>query len=121
MINTQEATVPAQAHTRTDEAATSAKSKYDALSILKNIYEDASWNLFKEWDMDNLIRLIQKTFDFIAGVNDDEKYCEYDLLHEWTDFVNAYSPAYYTVKNYLSVEYSKVEYQDELKQVTGNE
>ena len=105
--------VPAQAHTNpdegitNDEGVTSSKSKYDALNILKNIHEAAVQELFYNWDMEKLLPLIQGTFDFIAGVNDDKKWSEYDLMYEWTDFTHFYTSAFYTRSNYFSVECSK--------------
>jgi len=122
MTKTQEAAAHGkEAHLTTDEVTSSANSNYDAINILKSIHEQAAIDLFHKWKMQRVIELIQKTFDFIAGVNDDEKWSEYDLMNEWTDFSHFYSAAYYTGANYGNLEGSMYEKEDREKTVTGNE
>ena len=120
MTKANEAAAPAKVPTTTDEV-TSSQSKYDAINVLKHIHDEATGNLFFQWKMQRVIELIQKTFDFIAGVNDDEKWSEYDLMNEWSSFVNHYSPAYYTGTNFWNLEGSIFEKEDREKTVTGNE
>lgn len=116
MSKTQEATAQAQVHTIPDEV-TSSNSKYDAINILENIHKQAVQDMLNKWKMENLIELLQKTFNFIAGVNNDDEMSEYDLMYEWTDFSHFYSAAYYTRTNHISVECAK----EELEDVSGTE
>jgi len=126
MTKNVEAAAPANVPTTTDEVKTSTTSnqsekvaemaqkepKYDAINVLKAIHDEAVQDLFYKWKMEKVIELLQRTFDFIAGVNNDEKLSEYDLMYDWTDFANFYSAAFYTRENHIAVECSKEELEE---------
>jgi hypothetical protein len=136
MNKEQKATVPAQAHTTTDdeiqptvktaeaheEGTTYSKKTQDTINVLKKIKEEAEFNLFSKWYIGDFISLLNNTFNAIAGIPDKDLSEDY-LIDEWSRFSCDYIAAYHTRDNFwaLIIEKEDREKKAKEKATTHNE